>query len=29
MAKFSKVSFDQFMEDWCDTFNLVFTDPKC
>lgn len=22
MAKFSKVSFDQFMKDWCDTFSL-------
>lgn len=26
MAKFSKVSFDQFMKDWCDTFNLVSID---
>lgn len=28
MAKFSKVSFDQFMKDWCDTFNLLSTDPN-
>ena len=28
MARFSKVSFDQFMKDWCDTFNIVSTDPN-
>ena len=28
IARFNKVSFDQFMKDWCDTFNLVSTDPN-
>lgn len=28
MAEFSKVSFDQFIKDWCDTFNIVSTDPN-
>ena len=29
MAKFSKVSFDQFMKDWCNTFNLVYDRRSC
>lgn len=28
IAKFSKVSFDQFMKDWCDTFHLIPNDPN-
>ena len=27
IAKFEKVSLEQFMKDWCDTFELNASDP--